>query len=955
MPARVHALLVVRPSGRGPTDLHLSRTLRALASQTRRADLLTVVLCGPDDRLRELAAESGAEAVIVASRGTSFAEALRLASRRVAGDAVWLLAQDTAPAPDALARLTGALETAPSVAMAAPKLVGWDDPAQIVSLGVTMTRTGRSVGLADGELDQGQHDAVEDVMGADVRGVLVRSQVWAALSGLDPALAGSDEGLDLGVRARLAGGSVALAPGALVAVAGDGVAGAPTARTARARGRRAYAERTAQLHRRLAYAPSFAVVLHWLALLPLALWRSLGHLVAKHPGRIGPEWAAALTVLFRIPSLIRARRLISRVRRVSWAQLAPLRIGRRELQQRLDDDGPSAGSREELRFFSGGGAWVVLGALATSVLAFASLLAWPVLGGGALAPLRAGVIALWTDAAYGPRALGWDTTGPADPFAAVIAVIGSLAPAEPSRALVILWVLALPLAALGAWFAATRVTDRSVLRAAVAFAWAVAPTFLVALTDGRPAAVILHLTLPWLFYTGAAARRSWSSAGLASVLLAVVVACAPSLAPAAAVLWLAGLVLTVALRRGRGAGRIAWLVVPTVAMFAPLAWRQISDGNPAGLLADPGRAIWAAPFGAEPLDRLLLVFGYPSADAAGWTAVLQGLFPEASSVAWLALVFTAPVLLLAAAGPVLGRLVPAALGVITALAGIVTAIVASGISVAVGLSGPVALWSGSALSLAWAGLLMSAAAGLDGVRRADGVTVRRGAPIAASVLIVFLAVGSLPTLSSPVRGEASIADGPASTLPAYVKTAGSEGERAGEQTATLVLTAGEDAGFTASVVWGASETLGGQTTLQSTRTALSDGDTALAHVTADLVSSADGDVVSVLARHGVAYVLIDEARDESDVARAARLNAQNVLNQRSDLISVGSTARGELWSVGGSIAERSADESAGPTGSRIALLQLGVIAIALLLAVPTRTSLRDARRHPRVIGSRRNA
>jgi hypothetical protein len=121
------------------------------------------------------------------------------------------------------------------------------------------------------------------------------------------------------------------------------------------------------------------------------------------------------------------------------------------------------------------------------------------------------------------------------------------------------------------------------------------------------------------------------------------------------------------------------------------------------------------------------------------------------------------------------------------------------------------------------------------------------------------------------------------------------------------------------------------------------------------VVSADGDVVSVLARHGVAYVLIDEARDESDVARAARLNAQNVLDQRSDLISVGSTARGELWSVGGSIAERSADESAGPTGSRIALLQLGVIAIALLLAVPTRTSLRDARRHPRVIGSRRNA
>ena len=941
MPARVHAILVVRPHGRGPTDLHLSRTLRALAAQTRRADVLTVVLCGPDETLTRLASESGAEAVIVAGRNTGFAEALRLAGRRISGDAVWLLAQDTAPAPDALARLAGALETAPSVALAAPKLVSWDDPTRIVSLGVTLTRTGRTVGLADGELDQGQHDAGEDVLGSDIRGVLVRAQVWQALGGVDPGLAGADEGLDLGIRARLAGGRVALAPTAIVAVAGDGVAGTPTGRSAGARGRRLYAVRKAQLHRRLVYAPAPVVPLHWLSLLPLALWRTLGHLVAKNPGRIGPEWAASVSVLVGLASVIRARRTIRRTRTTSWLSLAQLRIGRRDLRERLEDEADAATApREELRFFSGGGAWVVLGALATSLLSFSALLAWPVLGGGGLAPLRSGVLALWTDAAYGPRALGWDTVGPADPFAAVVALIGSLSPLAPSRALVILWLLALPLAALGGWFAATRVTERSVLRCTVAFAWAVAPTFLVALVEGRPAAVILHLALPWLVYTATAARRSWSSAGLASILLVIVVACAPSLAPALGALWLVALILAIVVRRGRGAGRIIWLVIPSVAVFLPLVWYHLTRGDPLAVFADPGRplAVTGNPDGLLP--KILFAFGYPSTDGAGW---LQFLGEDGR--AWWVAAFTAPVLVLALLGPALGRLLPASLALVAAGLGVATAVLASGIALTAGSSGPVAIWPGSALSLAWAGLLLAAVAGLDGFRRVDALV-----PVAASLVIAFLAIGAVPALTAVIRGDAALTDGPASTLPAYVQTAGSEGERDGEQTATLVLTVQADAAYSAAVVWGASETLGGQTTVQSTRPALTAGDRELAHVTADLVSTATGDVVADLARHGIAYVLLEEAPGESDVARAARLGAQNLLNQRADLVSVGETARGALWSVDGTISERTVDDASGPHSIRVALLQLGVIVVALLLAVPTRASLRAGRRHPRIIG-----
>ena len=56
MPARVHALLVVRPDGQASADIHLRRTLNALRAQTRPVDALTIVLCGGGETVRELAA-----------------------------------------------------------------------------------------------------------------------------------------------------------------------------------------------------------------------------------------------------------------------------------------------------------------------------------------------------------------------------------------------------------------------------------------------------------------------------------------------------------------------------------------------------------------------------------------------------------------------------------------------------------------------------------------------------------------------------------------------------------------------------------------------------------------------------------------------------------------------------------------------------------------------------------
>ncbi|PVW06110.1 glycosyl transferase [Microbacterium sp. Gd 4-13] len=936
MPSRVHAILVVRPEGRTPAAAHLKRTIDALRAQTQPVDALTIVLCGGDAALTEIAAASGAEGVITAPHSTGFAAATALATPRLTGDAVWLLAQDTAPEPQALTRLAGALELAPSLAMVAPKLVRWDDRTEIVSLGVSMSGFGRSVELAADELDQGQHDAAADVLGSDIRGVLVRREDWRVLGGLDPALAGADEGLDLGVRARLAGDLVTVVPSARVAVAGDGVASLPEGHRA---SRRAFAVRTAELHRRLSYAPGFAVPLHWLSLLPLAIWRTIMHLVSKEPGRVWPEWLATLRVLVRLDHVARARGRIRAVRRVGWPRLASLRVSRTQLRLRLDGDAePTAPVRSDLRFFTGGAAWVVLGAILVSVAAFPTLLAWPALGGGALAPMQDTVARLWADAGFGQRSVGLAEIGPADPFSAVIALLGTLWPFAPARAMVLLWLAALPLAVLGAWFASTRVTERSSLRLTAAVAWALAPTFLAALSEGRAAGVLVHLLLPWLFYTASVAHRSWAAAGAASLLLVAVIACSPSLAPAFVLLWSATLLLAALVTRGRGLGQIVWLFVPSVVAFAPLVWHQVRVGNPWALLADPGVPYAGGTVAADAVGRFFLATGFPLSDPGGWSSLLAG------APTWWVPLLAAPIAVLALLAVLTPRWVSGAALLVIAGAGLATAFAAIGVAVSFVDATAVAIWPGAALSLAWLGAIGAAMVTLDA-----GVVNRMRVvrPVAAVLALAALAVAAVPVLTLSFRNELALTNGPASTLPAYVAAEGRDDARLG----TLVLDP-DDTGLHVRVVWGGSETLGGQSTVISTRDVVDASDREVADLAASLVTSSAGDAVSGLATRGIAFVLLTPGDPATaDAAATLQLSASTALDQLGGLDTVGETSRGTLWRVTEAIAPRAEpSRMTRDTALLIAGVQIGVVVIALLLAIPTTASRGTARRSPRIVG-----
>ncbi|GAB3600956.1 glycosyltransferase [Microbacterium tumbae] len=932
MSARLHAVIVARSGAKARAQL--LHTLAAVSAQTRRPDAVTLVLCGDAVTAQESAAIGGAvEGIVVTRSGTSYADAVAIATPRVAeGSALWLLAHDTLPDPDALEQLAGALERSPSAAIAAPKLVQADDVREIVSFGVTMTSLGRSIDLAAGELDQGQHDGNDEALGSDIRGILLRGEVRSRLT-IDDALAGADEGLDLGVRARLGGGRVVLASGARIAVRPDGPAALPAGAA-----QRAYATRLAQLHRRLAYAAAPLVLVHWLTYLPLALWRTIGHLIGKRPAAVLPEWGAAATAMARLGAVARSRRRIRGFRTASWSSIAALRVTGAQLRRRLDDGhGSERGAVSELRFFSGGGAWVVLAALLVSVTSFTSLLAWPAIAGGGLLPLRDTVAGLWADAAWGLRGLGIDVVGPADPFAAVLAVLGSLWPAAPSFALVLLWILALPLATLGGWFAATRVSDRSGVRIFIAIAWTLAPTFLTALVDGRPAAVLVHLLLPWVFHTAAVAHRSWGAAGAASVLIAALAACSPSLAPALGVLWALSLVIVIALRSARGAMRVLWLAVPTLALFLPLLLWRLRHGDLLALFADPA-LVWAGPqVGSDPAGRLTLASGFPTSDLAGWVGLID------PTVAAFAPLLLAPLAVLALAAALAPRWRAGIVLLVVALAGLATAFAAAGISVGFVNGEPVALWPGAGLSLAWAGL-----AGAAGVTLDTLVTIPRLRAVSALVAGVALAVCAVPALTAFHTDRSVIVEGSASTLPALVAA----NARGDQELTTLVITPLSGDRIATRVIRGSSDTLGAQSTMLSTATEIQGTDPSALAV--DLISRRDFDAAGDLAGLGIDFVLIRETTgSEADAARAFRLDAVIALDERTGFVKAGEVAgMGALWRLQetGGADRRSLSDSQEGVSRLIGLVQLIVFVVAILLAVPTRASRRAARAVSRIVG-----
>lgn len=151
------------------------------------------------------------------SANTGFGPAANVALDVVQNARFLLLCHDdVAPAPDAVSRLVEeGLRSNAGVVV--PKLVAWDDPRRLLSMGGGLDRTGAFLPMVEeGELDQGQHDASAEVLVGTGGCTLVRMDLFQALGGYDAEMAFYGEDLDLCWRAHIAGARVVTSPRAVV-------------------------------------------------------------------------------------------------------------------------------------------------------------------------------------------------------------------------------------------------------------------------------------------------------------------------------------------------------------------------------------------------------------------------------------------------------------------------------------------------------------------------------------------------------------------------------------------------------------------------------------------------------------------------------------------------------------------------------------------------------------------
>jgi hypothetical protein len=797
--ATVTAVLVLE----GPAAA-LPQTLDALAHQTRALERLVVVDFGLDGNAVEtvrahagLTAAVGRISYATVPAGEPVASAVRTALAQVdtvpgaPGDTtatdgadarevehLWVLTSDSAAAPTTLARLLDAVRRSPSVGAAGPKLLDWQAPGALVSVGVQLTRSGRVIPApVPGEPDQGQYDRRSDVLAVPATGMLVERRLFEELGGPETAFGRFGSELDFSWRAHQSGRRVVVVPRATVrtgAPAGPDDA-APTEPATRVRRE---ARRVALARCALWALPFLAL---WIALSSTVAAAAL--LLAKRPRSAWAELSDLGAVL--TPGRVLGARWRSRgVRRVRRRDLQGLFVPSRTVLrhtgdlihdqvtfEQVDEDGPTlegiesgpvADEVEDLNVL--GSTWASRaarnpGLLVTLLATLTTVAATRTLGGsftsrldhgltgGEVVGVRATAGSLWHAWLDGWHGAGLGHGGEQGPHLVVLSALAWLishvpflpTPASPVGAVVtVLVTFAIPLATATAYLAARAVTRSRWPRALAALAWSTTAVATTAVASGRVGALVAVVLLPLVAagFTRAAREVSSVTATAATVLgTAVVVAFVPALLALVLVVT-AGLVLFAPARaRLRGVA----LAVGPLLLLGP--WVAALVDQPRLLLAGPGLAVWGVTQ-PEPWQLALLHPGGP------------GSYP---------VVVSAPLVLAGLAGMLRrGRRGLAAGGfVLTGLLGLVYAVLAPRLelgTVPAGLphaGAPVTAWAGTGLLVLTLGLVAAALLGADGLpvrRQTGGLVALVRWPVAAAV-VAGVVVGGGWTVSRGLGEE----------------------------------------------------------------------------------------------------------------------------------------------------------------------------------------------------------
>ncbi|WP_432018983.1 glycosyltransferase [Streptomyces sp. 1222.5] len=773
---------------------------------------------------------------------------------------LWLLHDDCAPEPDALAQLLRVVDNElelgrDDVAVVGPKLRGWYDRRQLLEVGVSIANSGRRwTGLDRREQDQGQHDHVRTVLSVSTAGMLVRRDVFEQLGGFDRRLPLMRDDVDLCWRAHAAGHRVLVAPDAVVRHA---EAASRERRTVDCAGRTTASphkvDKAGAVYTLLANTRTAALPWVLLRLVLGTLVRTVAYLVGKVPGQAVDEIRGLLSALLRPERIIAARRRRgpaqidkTELRRLFPPPGATVRATVEQIAGNFSsgsdtdtssagrhggavESGPGGDDAEFLqveqfarlkRIARKPGPVLFLVLLLVSLAACRGLLGGGALAGGALLPAPADAGDLWSRYLDAWHPVGAGGTPAAPPYLAILASLASLLLGSTGLAVTVLLVGSVPLAGFTAYFASRPLVTSRLLRAWVAVAYAFLPATTGALAGGRVGTAVLAVLLPLIARAGVAAsglasrtgaRGSWRATWAYALLLTIATAFTPVVWPLALVLGLGVLVL----RRGdlvaHGLRFLAQLGTPLL-VLAPWSLTLLPTGffQEAGLEYGPSAAsasdlLGSSPGGPGTVHGLMLI----GIVCAALAALLRSERQRAVRTAWA-----------------------------VALLGLVLAVLSNH-----------SAWAGPATLVYGIALLAAAALGADGARaRVAEQNFGWRQPVAALIAFASAAGPLLVAAGWMIRG----ADGPLERRdPAQVPAFVAEDSTGGDQARTLVLDSDSTARVRYTLVRGSGARLG------DAELAAGDGRNArLDKVVANLVAGSGADQTDELGGFAVRYVLV---------------------------------------------------------------------------------------------------
>ncbi|MFE7665663.1 glycosyltransferase family 2 protein [Streptomyces celluloflavus] len=843
---------------------------------------------------------------------------------------LWLLHDDCAPEPAALAELLRVADSSPATAIVGAKLRSWYDRRQLLEVGVSIARSGRRwTGLDRREQDQGQHDQVRPVLAVSTAGMLIRRDVYEQLGGFDRGLPLMRDDIDLCWRAQAAGHQVLVAPDAVLRHAEAsarerrpidcvGRSARPSGDRAPAAPAKRFALRGATPHRVDKAGAVYTLLANTRgALLPYVLLRLLlstvlrvvAYLLGKAPGQALDEFAGLLGTLLRPGKILAARRGRGRPA-VDASELRPLfpppgATVRASVEQVVSNlggreapDAASAGRHGAVESGPGGddadfleieqfarlkriarkpGPVLFLLLLVVSLVAGRDLLGSGALSGGALLPAPAHASELWSSYLDNWHAVGTGDTAAAPPYLALLALVATACFGSTGFAVTLLLVCSVPLAGLTAYFASRPLVASRLLRAWGSVAYAFLPAVAGALAGGRLGTAVLAVLLPLMARAAVAAgglrlapgtRPGWRATWAYALLVTVTTAFTPVVWPLAVALGIALLVLR-ALDGSRAAllgYGLRFLAVALTPLVVLAPWSLSLLTHPARFFQEAG-----------------LDYGAGSATALG----LLGLSPGGPKAAGGVLLFG---IVLAALAATLrdARQTAIRTAWVAASAGLLCAALGNG-------SG----WTGPALLVYGLALLCAAAVGAEGIRtRMTALGFGWKQPVAVLIALACALAPLYAAVSWMITGAAGpVQRRDAVQVPAFV----AEESGTADRPRTLILDGRPgEVGYT--LVRGSGARLG-----DADVAAAAGEDKRLGGIVAHLVAGSGADQTSQLGGYAVRYVL---------VRKGAPRETGRVLDATPGLTRLSQDDGSALWRVDQRVSRVSIVAGAGRDGTR---------------------------------------